>query len=64
MEKQIFINGVKTDYSVTDKGIIYSNKFNRKTQISYNNIRGGYKMCYLYLYALVVDAYCLVYAIA
>jgi len=49
MEKQVYINGCKTDYSVTYEGVIYSKKYGKKYPISYNTINGGYNVAYLYI---------------
>lgn len=49
LELPVIINDKETDYTVTDSGIIYSNKFNRRIKLKYNTIRGGYKMAYFYV---------------
>lgn len=47
--KKVIINNVESEYLVDELGNVYSNKFERMNILRYNNIRGGYKMCHMYL---------------
>ena len=52
MEKYIFINGEKTDYSCNDMGCVFSHKRKNKIELKYNIHKDGYQMCYLYAHGV------------
>ncbi len=49
MENKIIINSKETDYSVNTEGEIFSLKNGKRRKLKYGTIKGGYKMCHLYV---------------
>jgi hypothetical protein len=49
MESNIILDGIETDYIVTDTGKVFSLKYGKTKELKFNPIKGGYLICNMFV---------------